>query len=230
MNQSKGGSWTVDGPMEITKIELAPDKLRVKGLRVVLVYDRASQEFVAEREKRPDSVQAEILLDSALNDVAQAEALLAKVFVGSGKEIASSLPDYWQRFFENQHASEKAIDGTSSSAAAERPSRSSASSAVEDDAVVMKVGDGVHAPKPIYTPEPQYSVPAKDLKIQGVCVLKAIIDKEGKVTKPELVTPLGAGLDEQAIAAIQKWKFKPATRNGQPVSVQMGLEMSFNFF
>src|ERR1041385_346669 len=67
MNQSKGGSWTVDGPMEITKIELAPDKLRVKGLRVVLVYDRASQEFVAEREKRPDSVQAEILLDSALN-------------------------------------------------------------------------------------------------------------------------------------------------------------------
>lgn len=109
----------------------------------------------------------------------EAEALLAK----SSWEVAKTTGNG----FEKQSAGKKASDGASTTAAAEHAS----ASADEDEAFVLKVGNGVHESQTAYTPEPQYSMPAKELRIQGVCVLQAIIDKEGKVLKPELVDPGG---------------------------------------
>jgi TonB family protein len=36
------------------------------------------------------------------------------------------------------------------------------------------------------------------------------------------------GLDESAVEALKQWKFNPATRNGQPVSVSVNIEVHFN--
>ncbi|HUJ94670.1 MAG TPA: TonB family protein [Terriglobales bacterium] len=41
--------------------------------------------------------------------------------------------------------------------------------------------------------------------------------------------PLGYGLDEEAIKAVQKWKFVPATNNGVPVAVAVNLEVTFHY-
>jgi TonB family protein len=59
-------------------------------------------------------------------------------------------------------------------------------------------------------------------------VLTGIIDATGKVRQVRIVRPVGFGLDEKGIEAVQSWKFKPATRDGKPVAVEMGLEISFN--
>jgi periplasmic protein TonB len=41
---------------------------------------------------------------------------------------------------------------------------------------------------------------------------------------------LGMGLDQKAVEAVEKWKFKPGSRDGVPVAVQVNLEVSFRLY
>ena len=41
---------------------------------------------------------------------------------------------------------------------------------------------------------------------------------------------LGLGLDEKAIEAVRLWKFEPARKNGQPVAVQINVEVDFRLY
>jgi TonB family protein len=38
------------------------------------------------------------------------------------------------------------------------------------------------------------------------------------------------GLDENAMEGVKRWRFNPATRNGEPVAVEMKIEVSFNLY
>jgi bla regulator protein blaR1 len=78
--------------------------------------------------------------------------------------------------------------------------------------------EGVIPPKPIYTPDPEYTANARRAKLEGTVTVEVTIDKKGRVTQAEEVGPkLGMGLDKQAIKAARKWKFDPATRDGKPI-------------
>lgn len=50
-------------------------------------------------------------------------------------------------------------------------------------------------------------------------VLNIVIDKADKISRIRLERPLGLGLDEDAMEGVKRWRFNPATRNGQPVAV-----------
>jgi len=92
------------------------------------------------------------------------------------------------------------------------------------------VGNGVSAPVAIYTPQPEFSEEARKAKYQGVVVLSGIIGVDGRVHNPRVVRSLGMGLDEKALAAVKLWKFDPGKKDGHPVAVEMGLEISFNLY
>ena len=58
-------------------------------------------------------------------------------------------------------------------------------------------------------------------------IVQAIIDKEGNVTNVKVLKGLPMGLEEEAVKAIKRWKFKPATLNGKPVDVYYNLTVNF---
>lgn len=91
----------------------------------------------------------------------------------------------------------------------------------------MRIGNGVSAPKPIYTPEPEYSEEARKAKFQGTVLLSIVVDENGKATNIHVSRPLGLGLDDKAIEAVKKWKFEPGKYNGKAVAVQATVEVSF---
>lgn len=66
-------------------------------------------------------------------------------------------------------------------------------------------------PNPIYTDE------ARQLKLQGEVLLEVMFEANGTLHVNRVVRGLGHGLDEAAIAAANKMRFKPALRLGQPV-------------
>jgi TonB family protein len=66
-------------------------------------------------------------------------------------------------------------------------------------------------------PNPVYTAEARALKIEGEVLLEVMFGANGRLQVGRVVRGLGHGLDEAAMAAANKIRFKPATRNGQAV-------------
>jgi TonB family protein len=92
---------------------------------------------------------------------------------------------------------------------------------------VYKVGGGVTAPSLLFKVEPEYSEEARKAKYQGVVVLYVEVDPSGKATNIKVSRSLGLGLDEKAIEAVKRWKFKPGYKDGKPVTVAASIEVNF---
>lgn len=66
----------------------------------------------------------------------------------------------------------------------------------------------------LYKPNPVYTDEAKQLQLQGEVLLEVSFGADGKLQVNRVVRGLGHGLDEAAISATNKIKFKPALRSG----------------
>jgi periplasmic protein TonB len=95
---------------------------------------------------------------------------------------------------------------------------------------VFKVGGGISAPEAISTPDPEYTEEARNAKIQGTCILALIVDQQGHPRDIHIVRSLGHGLDARAIEAVKQWVFQPAKKDGQPVNVQISVEVGFHLY
>jgi TonB family protein len=91
----------------------------------------------------------------------------------------------------------------------------------------LRVGGDVKAPVLVSKVEPIYSEEARRARISGIVILEAMVDKSGNVTDINILKPLPFGLDQAAIDAVKQWKFKPATKNGEPVDVAFNLTVNF---
>jgi TonB family protein len=89
---------------------------------------------------------------------------------------------------------------------------------------------GVTVPQVIYNPEPNFSDEARKAKMQGIVMLFVVVGKDGHTYNIRVAQSLGMGLDEKAIEAVSRWRFKPATLNGQPVATQIAVEVDFHLY
>ena len=79
-------------------------------------------------------------------------------------------------------------------------------------------------------PEPSYTESARKYGVQGTVVIRAVFSKEGQVTNIFVMRKLPHGLTQAGIAAAQRIKFTPATKDGHPVSQYMQMEYNFNLY
>jgi TonB family protein len=94
----------------------------------------------------------------------------------------------------------------------------------------VKIGGPVKPPKVIYSVEPKYTDEARQKKFSGTVELYCWVDEEGKPSHIKVVRGVGMGLDEKAMDALRQYKFKPATRDGKPVKVDLYIDMMFQLF
>ena len=93
---------------------------------------------------------------------------------------------------------------------------------------VFRIGGGVTPPTILFKVDPQYSEEARKARFQGTVILQAIVRKDGTVDIMGVVRSVGFGLDENAIAALKQWKFRPGMSNGSAVDVALNIEVNFN--
>jgi TonB family protein len=87
---------------------------------------------------------------------------------------------------------------------------------------------GITTPACVYCPDPLYSPAARAAKYQGAVVLDVIVTAQGRAEQITVLRGPGLGLEENAIAAVKKWRFKPAADpEGQPVAVRVPVEVTF---
>ena len=156
------------------------------------------------------------------------------------------MPDFWREYLVDHHFSYDASQDKEAEyrwsedvPEASKPIQNVSSESAKDpkhedshDLATYPIGPGseVKAPKPKHTPEPDFSEIAKYEAYQGVVVVNVIVGTDGNVHHVRLLRPLGMGLDENAQSTVQAWRFQPAMRNGQPVAVEMNIEIAFNLY
>ena len=91
-----------------------------------------------------------------------------------------------------------------------------------------KVGqDGVKSPVIIREVKPKYTDSAKSRGVQGSVEVKAVVLSDGTVGDVEVTKPLDSDLDQAAIEATKQWRFRPGTKDGKAVDVEVQIELTF---
>jgi TonB family protein len=98
------------------------------------------------------------------------------------------------------------------------------------DSVYRPGVGGVTNPVPVVYPEAEFSDEARRNKYQGICMVSIIVDARGFPRNPRVVRSLGMGLDEKALEAVQKYRFKPAMKDGKPVASMISVEVDFRLY
>ncbi|HVG91441.1 MAG TPA: energy transducer TonB, partial [Alphaproteobacteria bacterium] len=90
--------------------------------------------------------------------------------------------------------------------------------------------NGVTVPVAIYSPEPSFSEEERKAKHQGIVQLLLVVGADGHPYDIRVSQTLGMGLDELAIEAVKRWRFRPATRDGKPVNTQIAIQVDFRLY
>lgn len=168
---------------------------------------------------------------------AEAESLFQNALAvqGSASRAAATTMVLYAQLMRQQGRTEEAAQMDQRSLALRRPASatsvgtgvSSVSSKMMVGSGVYRVGGGVTAPRLMYKVEPAYSELARAAKYQGTVTLYVEVAPDGTAQNVRVLNSLGLGLDEQAIAAVQRWRFAPGTKDGAPVTVAATIEVNF---
>ena len=94
----------------------------------------------------------------------------------------------------------------------------------------MPDGPGVTMPTLIERVAPRYTADAMRARIQGSVWLECVVLPDGSVGDVRVIRSLDRvfGLDQEAIVAARRWRFRAGRLNGQPVPVIVSIELTFN--
>ncbi|PYP91490.1 MAG: hypothetical protein DMG65_07470 [Candidatus Angelobacter sp. Gp1-AA117] len=218
------GAWTLCEEIQVKNIHHTGNVINIAAQRVYLRYDANKRKFRdvgSEVDKHSktykdllDGQQVSIEISMLpTQDAAAVQAAIDNVLTPFDSVLAHPDSELWRDFFPKPQKKPKGDSGI--------PLK-------ENE--VLHVGNGVVAPVPILTPDPEYDAEAKQAKYMGTGIYTVIVDREGNVTSVKVARPLGLGLDEKAAEAVRSWRFNPGLKNGQPVIVELVLEVNFNLY
>ncbi|MDQ2898879.1 MAG: M56 family metallopeptidase [Acidobacteriota bacterium] len=92
---------------------------------------------------------------------------------------------------------------------------------------VYKIAEGVTPPKVLHKVDPTYTEDARDAKIEGTILLTVEVMPDGTAQNVQVQRGIDAGLDNNAVSAVQQWRFQPGMKDGQAVTVAATIEVNF---
>ena len=91
-----------------------------------------------------------------------------------------------------------------------------------------RIGGGVTPPSVLSQVDPEYSDEARKAKWQGTVIVELVVDEHGMPQQMRVIRALGLGLDQKAMEAVAKWRFKPGMKDGKPVPVIATILVTFH--
>lgn len=102
---------------------------------------------------------------------------------------------------------------------------------VKDGCDVYRVVDKVITPpKPLHTPDPEYTQKAREKKVIGTSIWAVIINQFGRVEAMAREKGLEESVDVNAVRAIRTWRFEPAKKQNEPVCVRVNIEVKMELW
>jgi TonB family protein len=227
------GPWTVASQVRVKNLRVVDNGVELQGERIFLVsgshdnfrslfpvhckWEGADAGLFEDTNQKPKSkelshmrdITVSVLLEPEMMNENSAQGVLDKIFLKPYEKLASVVDISWKGYL----------------------SRSDLTGGIPVNSVAgLRVGGQVSEPKPLETPDPEYSDWARKAEYQGKLVLWLIVDRNGHTKDIRILKPLGLGLDEKAVSAVHLWKFDPALKGTQPVDVQINVDVSFELY
>lgn len=191
-------AWTLS-EIRVSRIKVNSREIEVDGKRLVMIYDKTAKVMTTANWNGGPKVRIDVLADPAAMDDAAEVRLQNGLFLRDLNGVAAAAPEYWRNYLTGKPSLPNNLR--------ER---------------------GITLPQLISAPDPAYSTAARLLRLQGTTTLAVTVTVRGSVTDISIVQPIGGGLDEQAVAAVSRWQFRPALDgSGQPVDARVEIEANF---
>jgi TonB family protein len=123
--------------------------------------------------------------------------------------VIATLPPYWQNYFATK----------------EGKARSQ-----RVDASALRPGGEVKPPRLLTVLDPASNDYAQKNNIAGMVFLQMVVDAQGRPGAVTIVRPIGFGLDEKAVEAVEHSQFRAGTFNGKPVPELVNLQVTFRIY
>jgi TonB family protein len=210
------GVWTTNGILQVSKIVLKPNIVQIYGKRILLALRTSQGNPILLPIVTARSVQIAIDLDStSASNIDQINLLFEQVF--QKQDIRQRIAAYW-------------TPAPTDHACGTLPAGVEPMGMLEGNRPVYGKCAGIEPPKVLYSQDPEYTPSAKQKRIEGTSVVEVIVNEKGLPEILEITKDLGEGLDIQALSAVSGWRFRPAMLKGQPVAVNIAVEVSFHLF
>jgi TonB family protein len=246
------GDWTVNGFVRVASLSLSGQRLTIKGDRLLLLNSGQTFAFQQsggkkkEKAKGASGLQIQVEFDPSGITAENADAALSRIFLTAHDRIADLVPDYWKPCvlaastgvgrkeyiacgFPPDFA---AIPGVIPNSDEHAESVHDYNGEVKaSDLEIVPMGKGVTPPRRLTGgPDPDFSTEARKLGYRGAVGLLVVVDKTGQVRNVRVLRPLGLGLEQKAVESLRKWRFSPAEKDGQPVAVELGIQIDFHLY
>jgi TonB family protein len=223
-------SFTLGG-FDLKTLHLKKDKLVLEGRRVGLELGDNKQLRVPLNVGKLGSPEDEsIHIDIAASPNGDYGPALDAIFADGLAELAPSLPSYWRVYATKNFIPVDSAVPSSTKSLAPTKSDPIQQSSGSPETKPGRVGPGVKAPTILRMTEPEFNDAARKLKYGGNVLINFWVSPDGTVSHLSLLRPVGLGLDEHALAALQKYVFSPATLNDKPILVELNVEINFRIF
>jgi len=185
-----------------------------------------------EERKRQETLAAEKLKAATAPPVVEKEP---EPKPAEAKTDATPVPIAQNQPAQNQPAQEEPVQNQPAAKQETTPQPEPAVAKPQPAPSTTQEGDTVDLtpdvvkPEPLTRVQPNYPPVARTQKIQGTVILSLLVSEKGEVADVKVLREAGgsAGLNEAAVAAAKKWKFRPAVKDGKRVKVWVTYPISF---
>ena len=197
----------VAAPAQAAKTEAAP----AAGAAEPSDEEQAKAEIdAAPADERPADWKSITTTTSPAHATKILKQALDNIFAtGLDDRMMAAMPDFWKLYYQ--------------AAAAKTDYRPTDPAVLRQTTVDQKA-------KLLSKFEPETNEYAQANGVAGMALYHAVIGPDGKPGEIAVARPIGFGLDENAVKAIQNAKFEPATKDGKPVPVLLDLVVQFRIY
>ncbi len=218
------GEWYSDTDLHVTGISVVGEQLDITANRMDIVFDYQGGTFSDVMSDR--TVHIIISLPPNATDFSRVLPALNRVFLTSKESPTDFAPEHWQSCLKHLRQEQ----GVWTCSDPGKPKVDSMVDPATGETIYLNPdAKGLKPPRIKKATHARYTRLAKQIRWEGSVFLQAIIDKDGKPTHIRIIRPLGYALEEEAVKAVKKWSFVPATKDGKPVAMQIPIEMAFQY-
>lgn len=196
--------------LRLDKVKVTDSEVRIDATREGLEFPITASKTEVDAWPWDRSDTVKILIEWNPGQPDELRTAIGNIFAAElDAGLAKDAPAFWRPWLLSRQNNQQALPPETTYPGAKRP------------------GSGVTDPKLLYAANPVFSVAARELHYQGIVVVGLIVDTSGKPQEVHIVRALGMGLDEEAVAAVEQYRFAPAKFKGKPVPVQIYIEVNF---